>query len=132
MPGRRRLRLCVHVIAVGDEEKHERLILALERNLQGRAEAAWLLDGCELHRPASLDPALDVIEPAVEAEPVELLQLGRIRGEPRGGAWSPRVGIASRIDERSRHVESAAPRHSAGLRLVWKHATKTTVSPRTR
>ncbi|HKH44759.1 MAG TPA: hypothetical protein VKM72_08855 [Thermoanaerobaculia bacterium] len=51
-----------------------------------------------------MDPALYVIEPAVEAEPVELLQLGHIRGEPRWGAWSLRVGIASRIDEGSRHA----------------------------
>src|SRR6266545_673214 len=36
----RRLRLCVHVIPVGDEEKHERVILALDRNLQSRAETA--------------------------------------------------------------------------------------------
>ncbi len=37
---------------------------------------------------------------------MELLQLCRIRGEPRGGAWSLRVGIASRIDEGSRHAVS--------------------------
>jgi len=40
----RGLRLCVQVIPVRDEEKHKRVILALERNLQSRAEAAWLLD----------------------------------------------------------------------------------------
>jgi hypothetical protein len=55
-------------------------------------------------REIDAETALYVIEPAIEAEPVELLQLGRIRGEPRGGAWSLGVGIASRIDEGSRHA----------------------------
>jgi hypothetical protein len=80
------------------------VILSLKRNLQSGAEAALLLTDCELHRPPGLDPTLYVIEPAVEAESVEFLQFGRIRCEPHGGAWNLRIGLASRIDEGSRHV----------------------------
>jgi len=40
----RRHRLCVRVIPVGDEEMHERVILALESNLQSRTETAGSLD----------------------------------------------------------------------------------------
>lgn len=51
---------------------------------------------------------------------MELLQFDRIRGEPRGGAWSPWVGIASRIDKGSRHAPLSSTGRTSSRRAAFE------------
>jgi hypothetical protein len=95
------------VIAVRDEEKHERVVLPFERDCQGGLDAARaaIRRACgELEGATLLNPDLDVIEAFCTAETMELLQCLRVRRTSHRWARVLGIGVPSRIDEGARHL----------------------------
>ncbi|QQR74043.1 MAG: hypothetical protein IPJ17_00090 [Holophagales bacterium] len=95
------LRFEGEIVAVGQEQQSQGLVLALQRDSERRTLPPTLRRSSrELQRSPGLNPALHVVEPAGSAELEELREVSRRGGESRWTSWVTGRRVRPRVDER--------------------------------